>query len=123
MFLYRYEFDSGCEKPHTGILTGLDDLFETDQILKLCAIFEDELPAPVIWDRNTLSFFTEKGNRKFNKAIRKIKEAAKEIGVGVNCIKINYTDASIIYEDKYQVITPNPYNAALHILRTDKDLF
>lgn len=98
---FRYEFEKDGKK--TGILTGLDDYFSIDEILSLGAVFEEKLALPEISMENTRSYFTEKGNRTFRKAIRKIKKSAFERGINVTCeIKSSLED--ILWEDEKQVI-------------------
>ena len=64
-----------------------------------------DLDAPNIDMTNTRSWFTEKGNRKFRKMIRKIKKIAEEKNINVICINIDKENLkNIIYEDIYQVI-------------------
>ena len=103
MQLYRYEFQK--DNKNIGILTGLDNFFKEDEILSVCGIFEMDLDAPNIDMTNTRSWFTEKGNRKFRKMIRKIKKIAEEKNINVICINIDKENLkNIIYEDIYQVI-------------------
>lgn len=103
MQLYRYEFRKNDKS--IGILTGLDDFFTDDEIFSVCGIFEMKLDAPDIDMSNTKSWFTEKGNRKFRKMIRKIKKIAEEKNIEVVCKLCNKEDLKeILYEDIYQVI-------------------
>ena len=97
----RYEFEKDNKK--IGILTGLDDFFSVDEILSLGWIFEKDLELPNISMKNTKSYFTEKGNRKFRKAIKAIKKAAKDKGINVVCERKESLE-NILYQDKYQVI-------------------
>lgn len=101
---YRYEYESGCSKPHTGILIGLDDIFDEDEAFRLSFYFDMHLERPFDILHNTVSYFTEKGNRKFNKAIREIKKAA--LGKGINIIRLESdgSDLDIIYRDEYQIV-------------------
>ena len=101
--LYRYEIQS--KDKLVGILTGLDDFFTVDEILSLGWFFEVKLNAPDIDMCNTKSYFTEKGNRKFRKAIRNISKLAELKGLRVVCTNINKEDLdNIVYEDVNQVI-------------------
>ena len=100
MFI-RYEFEKDDER--IGILTGLDKYFSDDEILALGWVFEKYLDLPDINMEKTKSYFTEKGNRKFGKAIRRIKQAAKKHGLNVVCEKLNLID-TILYADAYQVV-------------------
>lgn len=110
MKLYRYEVVTSLCPPHTGILVALDYLYpkeeDTDIILRLCAFFEDNLPHPgyEIDVSNTMSFFTGKGNRKFNKAIKNIKKTFNVKRVKVVCIQTELDRVSPLYQDEYQVI-------------------
>ena len=116
MKLYRYELKSNNDEikldKHTGILTALEQIFEKDfekDMDKLCNLFwffEEYLECPNIPLSNTTSFFTEKGNRKFNKAIKNLKKAYAEKGIDVVLIN-EYRDnikSIIVYEDENQVI-------------------
>ena len=113
MKLIRYEYDSGCENEHTGLLAGLDDIYRfpyEDIAMGLGWIFETELIAPTIKEIDTMSFFTPKGNRKFHKAIKKIEDKVAEKGIKLIRIEVDKRDVEVLYEDKYQVITPRPYD-------------
>lgn len=101
--LYRYEIQS--ENNSVGILTGLDEYFTVDEIWSLGWFFEVKLNAPGIDMCNTKSYFTEKGNRKFRKAIRNISKLSELKGLKVVCITVNKEDLdNIVYEDVNQVI-------------------
>lgn len=105
--VYRYEFVK--DDFRIGILTGLDYHFTMDEILSVCGIFEMSLKCPPINMSNSKSFFTDKGNRKFRKGIRKIKEIAKTKGIKVECIVKDMSELEdIIYSDEYQIIINNP---------------
>lgn len=112
---YRYEFDSKCEYPHTGILCGLDDLFDeySDTLFKLIAYFEDNLECPTCFKESNMQlvcYFTKKGNRKFHKAIKQIKDEVKKLGVNVVRLEIRRDSIDkIYYEDKYQVVIDYKY--------------
>ena len=79
MKLYRYEFVK--DNYRIGILAGLDDFFTIDEIFSVCGIFEMDLSCPNMSMSNTKSYFTEKGNRKFRKGIRKIQKLAESKGI------------------------------------------
>lgn len=103
MQLYRYEFQK--DNKNIGILTGLDNFFNEDEILSVCGIFEMDLDAPNIDMTNTRSWFTEKGNRKFRKMIRKIKKIAETKNIEVICKTIDINNLNkILYKDIYQII-------------------
>ena len=105
MKVYRYEYD--IEGEYKGILVGLDDIFDdTNELLSAAFVFERYLPEPNIESMiNTKSYFTEKGNRKFSKAIRTIKKISENHGIKVITIIKDYNDLeNIVYEDKYQVV-------------------
>lgn len=108
MELYRYIVVSDKEEYQffygSGILTSLDYIFDEDTIIDLVAIFEDELPDPNCDMHNTASYFTKKGNRHFNKAIRQIKKALHGKGFEVVTIYEDYENLNVIYEDLYQVV-------------------
>ena len=108
MKLYRY-IVKGTE---TGILVYLDKVFNPntddglDMIYRLCWPFEDFLKKPNIDGYPYSRFwFTEKGNRKFNKAIRKIRKEYLSRGIETERLEMDIDDDNpdIIYEDEYQV--------------------
>ena len=104
---YRYEFKKGDYS--IGILTGLDEFFTVDEICELCWIFERDLKCPNVDMENTISFFTERGNRKFRKAIRKIKNIADAKNLDFSCIIKPFDKLkNVVYQDNYQVILKNP---------------
>lgn len=98
---YRYMFEKDGEK--TGFLTGLDSYFSIDEAMELGWIFEEKLALPPISMSNTRSYFTEKGNRSFRKAIRKIQEAAEQKGVRTIC-EIQKDLSDILWKDEKQVV-------------------
>ena len=102
MKVFRYEVIDKDKRQ--GFLTALDDYFDTDDILKLCWFFEDKLPAPDVNMKNTISYFTEKGNRTFNKAIKQAKKAFIDKGLEFVCMIDDISSDKVIYQDKYQVI-------------------
>lgn len=105
--VYRYEFVK--DDFRIGILTGLDYHFTMDEIFEVCGIFEMALKCPPIDMRNSKSFFTDKGNRKFRKGIRKIKDIATTKGIVVDCIVKDMSELKdILYSDNYQIIVNNP---------------
>ena len=98
---YRYMLEKKGEK--TGILTGLDSYFSLDEAMELGWIFEEKLALPPISMSDTKSYFTEKGNRCFRKAIRKIQEAAEKKGVQTIC-ETQKDLSDILWKDEKQVI-------------------
>ena len=102
MKVYRYEVvDNDIRQ---GFLTAFDDYFDDDTIFELCWFFEHKLPDPDINMQNTISYFTEKGNRTFNKAIKAAKKEFIKRGLEFICIIDDINPDDIIYQDKYQVI-------------------
>lgn len=101
---YRYEYESGCSRDHTGILVGLDDIFNENEALNLSWYFDLHLKRPFDILNGTVSYFTERGNRKFNKAIREIKKAALEKGINVVRLESDGSDLEIYYKDEYQIV-------------------
>ena len=98
--LYRYEFEN-----NVGILVGLDDVIKDEfEAFMLELPFINDLERPIDTLDGTISYFTEKGNRHFSKAIRAIKKSAKSRGVNVVCINKERDDIDILYEDKYQIL-------------------
>ena len=103
MLLYRYEFVKNDYR--VGFLTGLDDFFTEDEILSCSWAFERDLDCPIFDMCNTKSYFTEKGNRKFRKGIRKIQKLAESKGIVFDTIVKDSNEISdILYSDIYQVI-------------------
>lgn len=103
MFVYRYEFQK--DNKRIGILTGLDEFFTENDIFSVCGVFEMDLELPPISMKDTKSFFTEKGNRKFRKSIRKIEKLANKYNISFITIKMNKEDlVDILYEDNYQIV-------------------
>lgn len=98
--LYRYEFKHN----QVGIFIGMDDIFDPETAFGLSAFFDDELKRPCENLENTISYFTEKGNRKFSKALRKIKKASVEKGYEVIKVEKEENELEILYKDKYQVL-------------------
>ena len=101
---YRYEYESGCSRPHTGILVGLDDIFDEDEAFRLSWYFDRYLERPFDILHGTISYFTEKGNRKFNKAIREIKKAALNKSINVIRLESDGSNLEIVYRDEYQIV-------------------
>ena len=108
MKLYRYI----VKDTNVGILVYLDTAFNSDtddgldMIYQLCWPFEEYLKKPNIDGYPCSKFwFTEKGNRKFNKAIRKIRKEYSSRGIEVERLEMDIDDNSddIIYRDEYQV--------------------
>lgn len=102
MTLYRYQLKESKE----GILVSLDDYFDADDIFTLAWIFECKLDAANIDMSKTISYFTQKGNRKFHKAVSKIVKSFEAIGVEVEKVEIDFEDVkdSVAYMDNLQVI-------------------
>ncbi len=101
----RYEISNGKESQ--GFLTALDDYFSLDEIFSVCGIFEMRLKGPNINMKNTTSYFTPKGNRKFRKMIRKIKKMAEEKNLSfIKILKEDIADNEILYQDEYQIVLP-----------------
>lgn len=78
----------------------------SDEIFNLTWIFEVELNAPdVRIPEGTKFYFTEKGNRKFNEAIKKLNKFLSENNIAtIDCKTIELESSeNIIYQDTYQV--------------------
>lgn len=110
---YRYEYAPLPTDPieHLGILTGWEfiDVPKTDDQfwdkMKFLAIFEDKLPGAECDMNDTVSYFTQKGNRKFSKALRALIKDIESHGRSVIRIVLpDIDEAKILYRDKYQVI-------------------
>ena len=110
MKLYRYIVKGIATD--VGILIYLEEIFdrnndkELDEMFDLIWPFEDQLKNPNIlgWPGSRF-WFTEKGNRHFNKAIRKIKKAYQSRNYEVERLEMDIEDDSpeIVYRDEYQV--------------------
>lgn len=102
MTLYRYQLKESKE----GILVSLDDYFDADTIFMLSWIFECKLDAAGIDMIDTISYFTQKGNRKFHKAVSKIVQAFEEKGVVVERVEKDFNEVRdrVVYQDSLQVI-------------------
>lgn len=111
---FRYEFapKEGRRDRHIGILTGVDIFEEELRKRNSCIIFltfpfEEFLKRPDIDDMSsTISYFTQKGNRKLHKAITRLCKAIEATGIAhVRCITLNDLDEErILYRDEYQVV-------------------
>ena len=99
---YRYFIKT--DTTEIGFLCDLESYFSENEFFNLAAIFEDELDAPDIDMRNTISFFTQKGNRKFHKAIKKCQTAYEQLGIQFVRIEKEINESEIVYQDKYQII-------------------
>ena len=103
---FRYE----VPKLNQGIFGAIEDILdlnneeELDLLFELVAYFEDNLKAPDINMEDTESWFTQKGNRKFKKSIKKIINALKERNYSVSCIQKELNENEILYKDEYQII-------------------
>ena len=103
MILTRYEFVKDGYR--VGFLTGLDDFFTEDEVLSCSWVFERDLDCPNFDMCNTKSYFTEKGNRKFRKSIRKIQKLAESKGILFETIVKDSSEIfDILSSDIYQVI-------------------
>lgn len=111
---YRYEYDYtiGTLNPHLGIITGwefLEPAKDDDEFwdrMKHVAFFEDHLPGPDCDMTNTESWFTQKGNRKFHKAIKELVDSIVDRG-NFKVIRLSaeeLDESRILYRDPYQVI-------------------
>ena len=102
MKVYRYVVGEG--ESRSGFLAALDDYFDMEQSFILGWEFTKRLYEPEIDMSNTRSYFTEKGIRSFNKAIRLCKKAYE--GKGVKFQKEEHTleNPNIVYQDKYQIV-------------------
>lgn len=105
---YRYEciVPGSTSKLNPGILTIVDEIFTDRQIWQYAMPFEIWLDGPTCTMSNTISYFTEKGNRKMNKAIRALCRAIDATGKAkTQCVTVKELDVdNILYQDKYQVI-------------------
>lgn len=108
MAYYRYEFipKNGDKDKHLGILTELEAIFDDLWGVPGWGYIEDGLKAPDCDMENTISYFTEKGNRRFRKGLRELCKAINNSGKGTTeRIVIETIDPeTILYKDQYQVI-------------------
>lgn len=118
--MYRYEVEGMHEGkklrvglfhiPDTWIHDKPDSNEGLDLWFRFYAIFEDELPAPIeIWEKqvDSISFFTEKGLRKFRKQLRFCKELLESRNCKVTRFRCPMPDPDKlkpIHEDQYQLI-------------------
>ena len=113
--LYRYEFESGCKYPHTGIILGIDDIFDdiNDNLLDTSLFFKNNLKAPIVChepDKNITFYFTEEGNQKFNKCVNTIKTEAAKLNINIIRLELDRDIINnIYYEDEYQVVIDDFY--------------
>lgn len=111
---YRYEYVPLPTDPleHVGILTGWE-IVELSSIgdkefwekMKFLAFFEDKLPRAECDMKDTISYFTQKGNRTFSKALRALIKDIESRGRKVTRIeKSDLDESKILYRNKYQVV-------------------
>ena len=100
--LYRYVV--GENECKCGFLTALDDYFDLYTSFVLSAEFTERLPQPEIDMENTKSYFTQKGNRSFNKAIRNCRKAYEAKGIKFVQEVYDTELDNIIYQDQYQIV-------------------
>lgn len=87
-----------------GFLTALDDYFDLTETFEISWVFTTKLPEPDIDMKNTTSYFTEKGNKVFRKAIKALRRIYAEKGVQLLCTITDIAEKDILYADKYQVV-------------------
>ena len=118
MKIYRYYYEAVQGYEEMGFLIRMSELFEKVkndneeiELFKLVGIFEDNLPAPpnefYFNNSNARSYFTEKGNRKFKKAINNIRKYLLnkyQWELICKCKDIRDNDSRILYSDDLQVI-------------------
>ena len=117
MKIYRYHYEASNMYEASGFLTRinemLDDATDTEwsDLFSLISIFGDKLIAPdsKIYQDNpsARSWFTEKGNRKFRKAISEIRRyMSDEYGYTLitETKEISSDDPGIIYSDSLQIV-------------------
>lgn len=121
MLVFRYYYKAVDDFVESGFLIRVSDLIDIaiesnddenmNEYLGLVAIFEDELSVPsfssYINNPTARTYFTLKGNRKFKKAINKVKEILyKKHGwemISI-CQDIPEGDPRIVYQDMYQIL-------------------
>lgn len=118
--MYRYEVEGIHEGknlrvglfhiPDTWIHGKPDSTEGLDTWFRFYAIFEDKLPAPVeIWEKqvDSISFFTEKGLKKFRKQLKYCTEVLETNNCKVTrfrCVIPDPEKLKPIHEDRYQLI-------------------
>ena len=98
MRVYRYTVEGH------GFLTAADEYFDIQDIFCIDWIFTAKLPQPKINMNNTISYFTERGNKTFHKAIKAYKKLYKNKGVEMICTISEINEEDILYQDIYQVV-------------------
>ena len=105
MRAYRYCLRCG-DGSEVGFLSNIEEFFGDDLGLSLAGFFELRLPYPVsVADMSgTKSYFTQKGNRTFHKALMRVKKEADKAGIPFVRYEVDLPNDTIIYKDAYQVV-------------------
>lgn len=108
LMLYRYELYCEGEDQDVGFLVGIEDLgLSCEKEISLLKPFDKALENPILPGmRNSVSFFTEEGNKKFQKAIRDVVAAYKdsifEVKIATLHLPVSLSE-QVIYQDDDQV--------------------
>lgn len=123
MRLYRYELFCDGENQNIGFLAGLGDLgLSSEKEERLLAPFDSLLEIPDVADmRDSMSFFTELGNRRFAGPIQAVISAYGQNGLfDVVQYIADIPDTALeeaVYKDDDQVcLTKHPYVAVATLL-------
>lgn len=96
-----------------GFLSCLEEYFDIDKVFELGWIFEDKLNYPNNMDMSdTVSYFTEKGNRAFHKIIKKCQAEYEKLGIDFHREVKELSEEDILYKDEYQIICLGNYGGS-----------
>lgn len=112
--LYRYEIYCEGKDQDVGFLVGIEDLgLSCEKEFLLLKPFDDALANPILPGmRNSVSFFTEAGNKKFQKAIRDVVVAYEDSIFDVKLAVLRLPSsvfAQVVYQDENQVCLPREF--------------
>ena len=108
--LYRYELGWNGKNIGVGVLMGISELdgLDDEQLEKLTKDFDDYLPIPpnnVYIKKQSKSYFTQKGNERFQVSIERLKQEYIRQGFSILEYNMNtYYQENILYQDEYQII-------------------
>lgn len=109
----RFEFPSVEGEEHVGILTGVEYYWGRvpqeidDAMTDFALFFEGKLLAPekdIFQDGDTISYFSEKGYRKFRKRIAQFKLLMEQYHIPITSIRTEIDRSKILYQDPLQYI-------------------
>jgi len=100
----RYTIYDKNREYKSGFLSCLEEYFDIDTVFVLGAIFEDRLKCPGFNMSDTVSYFTEKGNRTFHKVIKKCQLEYEKKGIEFLREDKDIAEEDVLYKDEYQII-------------------